>query len=608
MSKLLSLVGLMLLIAGCASPIKDANLTQKTTLAPTEGIVAVQIINNAERLSGLHENWTSVTAVRVDNIKQLKAEALEKAKSRAKGKPVDEAKLDWNPEMYSMRPIGAGAIGSQLFVGTMPAGEYIIADLEAYYSDGNMSSWITMQVGYNGGTFLVKPQTLANLGSLVFQPLKSIRQASFWNSNSSQRAYVTRMPQQVDFLPFVQAMYPLAAAQLQAKQTTGWQPDPLMSMRKDLAELSRGNVLLTGAAQGQSPMLFGKLGQLRQQQASGWKTTDLPTNSQVGAVLVTDQFTLVGAEQGEVFMRANSADAWQPLRPVPAVEAVISLVQSGAQFYALTQAEANINVYQFTDPTQPWQVIGTFKTQESGVYIRYGNPWLIASPAGVRVFNDIYLNEYHAAQKNWQTSKTTGLIRMADLGQGVVLGLESSSWDGIGDTLYSTDYGSSWQTLDRSSSFWAPSKFEYSLPVRVGDKLVLIDQVEERSTVNGKQLKQDVLRVTTKAIADAGQKGAWQAAGKAIAGCEILLPEISSAERIYALCEYGKVVSTADLGQSWRTEIHVDIDQMQAKQTAFMLKMLQQLKAEQAKDESAKDEPAKDEPTKDEQTNAQKTN
>lgn len=579
--RIVGLLACVLWLTGCASGIKDANLSKTSKLGPQDGMVAIQVINNTERLSGLHENWTSVYAVRLDNMKALKEAAIAKAKEKAKGKAVQEDKVDWEPDMYSMDPIGAGAIGSQLFVGTMPAGEYVISSLYAYYSDGNMSSWISMKVGYEGGTFVVKPQEFANLGSVVFQPLKSVRQDSFWSASNSQRAYVTRLPQQADLLPFVKTMYPQAASQLKAMGSSGWKADPIESFRRDLAELSRSNVLITDAAlsNGQRS-LFGKLGQIRRLLPSGWQTVDLPTNSQIGAVLHSTDFTLVGAEQGEVFLQRQGDSKWQAIRPVSADEAVIGLVQSGADFFALTSASKAVKVYRFGQPTDAWQTVGSFPVKQSGAFVRYGGAYLVAIPGGVRLFNDVFLNDFSTANGQWTTGRTSGLIRLVDLGSGVLLGLESSSWDGIGDTLYSADYGKTWVAMDRSSSFWAPSKFEFSLPARSGDKLVLIDSVSETTTVDGKPQKTSSLRITSKPIAAIASKGAWQAHGKAIPGCEILLPQVSDANRIYALCEYGKVVSTADMGNSWQIEINVNIEGMQQKQEQFLQKLVEQLKAQ----------------------------
>lgn len=584
----LLVVSTMVLLSGCASPIRDATLNQKTQLGSQDGLVAVQVVNNAERLSGLHNNWTSVTAVRLDNMQQLKAAAIQQAKEKAKGKAIDESKVDWTPEIYSMRPISAGGIGSQLFVGMMPAGEYTIAELEAYYSDGNMSSWITMPVRFTGGDFVVGAHQFTNLGGLVFQPLKSIRQESFWSNSSSQRAYVTRLPQTTDFLPFIKAMYPQAVSQLSTTTSTanGWKTDPLDHFRRDLATLSRTNVLLTSsaaAAAANEAWLYGKLGQVRHLEAGTWRVIDLPTSNQLGALLDTERFSLAGGEQGEVFYRATASSSWQRLTPVAATEAVIGFSQSGKDVFALTQSAAAVKIYKITDPVAAWREVGQFPIQISSVFIKYGSPWLVAIPSGVRLFNDEQAHDFNATTGQWTAFKTTGLMRLADLGGGVLIGLESSSWDGIGDTLYSADFGKSWLKVDRSSSFWAPDKFEYSLPAKVADRLVLIDMAAKPAIPANKPNKKS-LRLISKALSQLGEKTSWQVEGEAIPGCETLLPQISSADRLYALCEYGKVVSTADLGATWRTDIDVNIDAMQTKQQQFVRKLLDQLKAEEQKD------------------------
>ena len=133
---------LVSMLSGCATyDIRSTAIAKNQPLPATHGVVALQVINNAERLAPLHKGWTAVIVVRTDNMDAIKAAAIAEAKEKAekKGKTIDEDKVDWDPEIYELTPVYQGTVDSQLFIGSMPPGEYMISTLYSYYNGGDMS-------------------------------------------------------------------------------------------------------------------------------------------------------------------------------------------------------------------------------------------------------------------------------------------------------------------------------------------------------------------------------------------------------------------------------------------------------------------------------------
>ena len=55
----------------------------------------------------------------------------------------------------------------------------------------------------------------------------------------------------------------------------------------------------------------------------------------------------------------------------------------------------------------------------------------------------------------------------------------------------------------------------------------------------------------------------WEYLGDLKEDCATIVPELSTKERIYMLCDKGQLVYTNDKGASWQTDIEVDIESMQ---------------------------------------------
>lgn len=576
----------LLMLASCASSIKSTAISKTTGLTEGQGAVAVQVINNAERLSVHHTNWTEVIVVRIDNMAQLKQQAIDAAKQKAAAekRTFDPSKVDWDLDVYSLQPSTAGVIGSQLFVGSMPAGEYMISSLYAYYTDGNMSSWVTMPVRGAAGLFSVKEKQLTSLGALVFQPLLDVKSASFWSNSSSTKAFVTRVEEQ-NLEEYVFANYPQLKAQVDTKNILGWKADDLSVVRDELSQLAMKNawgdksLLLNQYGSGLIAAKFGQYHWLDKD--AKWHKGKLPTTAQLASVLETPSSIAIGAERGQVFIAKELAGDWRRLTPVSAQEAIVWMGKGIDGYYALTQNTRQYTVYQFSDIETPWQKIGQYSAKAESVWVQNGGVFAFVDKAGtLQLLNDNSLHHYDNAKKTWTTTKASAMRRVSQLADGSLLGLEISQWDGIGDQVISTDDGKSWQSLSRTLGLFGDRDAEASLPVKLADGTVVT------TTRVRKADKSSDLYIVSNDGTKVGAKAGWKEHHKVLDGCYSMLPELSQQHTLYFICKQGDVMQTSDFGGSWQLAVDIDVPAMQRSFDKLLDALKQQSAAEAAAEQT----------------------
>ncbi len=569
MKKFLLMLAFIHILSGCASTaIQSTAISTHTVLAPDQGVVVVQVINNTERLAPLHKDWSEVIAIRLDNADEKKQAAIDKSKSKHKNKrkPFDESKVKWEHDYYSLSPSTQGVINSQVFFGAMPEGEYIITTLYSFYSDGNMSSWVSMPVLDSAGRFTVEKKRLTSLGSLVFQPLLSIKEKSFWSSSSSQKAYVTRVDEQQPLADYVLGNLPQLAKQIDTYNPIGWKKDSYDSYRQSLGELARnnayGNIAISLSLNAKAA-LASKFGQLKLiNHDDSWELLNLPTNSEMLSIIEIKDRIYVGSEKGSLFYKKYSSDQqWIKDTPVSPKEAIVWMAEADSQYYAVTQSDLNYKVYSFTVPNEEWKEITSFKKTNTNWLVQYGGLFPVMTTTGtLRIFNDNKIYDYDPDSNKWNTKKGSSLRKIAKLNDGTLVGLEVSQWDGVGDQVVSIDNGDTWVDISRTLSLFGDNKTDLSLPAKLaGGQFVSLGRTPN------KDKKKSTLNIISNEIDGLDKRKTWQYHYPAKDSCETLLPELSQNKKLYFLCDQGQVVSTADFGKTWITEIDVDIASMQSK-------------------------------------------
>lgn len=562
----------VLFLTACNSTIKNTQIDKNKSLDVNHGVVGVQVINNVDRLATHHQGWTEVIVVRMDNFAEKKQQALAVAKAKAKTKDKDsitEDNVDWEPDFYSLTPTKEGLIDSQVFIGSMPEGSYIISSLYSYYNGGDYTSWLTMPVDYSTGLFKVQTGQLTNLGSVVFQPLLSVQQKSFWSQQSSQKAYVTRIDAQQKLDKFLLSNYPNLAQNLDLSAVLSWEKDDLDGFRSNLGNLSRqnayGKTAIPLTIQGKG-VIASKFGQIKWQDQQGqWHQLSLNTNSQLAAVLETDDKLMVAGERGEIFMANNWLGEWSQVSRVSANEAITWFGKGESHFYAMTQSINELNVYQFATLDSDWVKLKNFKRNTNNFWSVNGNVFPIMTKSGqLAVLNDNKRFEFNAQTNSWSEQKTTSMFSLSQLANGDLVGVEISQWDGIGDQVISQDSGKTWVTVNRHLMAFDDGETEKSLPVVFTDGTV-VTLGREKTKTQEKKTTTSELKLITTTIEQADNNKSWRYHGDAMPECATLLAQVSSADEIYFLCDKGDVVFTKDLGQSWQHVIKIDIADMQLK-------------------------------------------
>ncbi len=572
------IVAMVSYLAGCAAGIQNTRIDANKPLPLSHGVVAVQIVNNTEQLQNFHKGWTEVIAVRVDNQEELKALAVVGAKEKAKkkGEKFDESKVDWEPDFFSLTPFNEGVIDSQIFIGSMPEGQYMITSLYSFYSDGNMSSWISMPVFYSTGHFSVVAKQLTSLGTIAFQPLLSIKAKSFWSNSSSQKAFVTRLADQQSIDSYVQSHYPSIASQLSLNEINTWQDDELDTFRIKLGELARENAYSShdiGLSEVGKGALAARFGQLRLlDQAGSWRQLDLPTNAQLSSAVEFQGRLYIGGERGQLFFSPiDELDNWQSLSPVNAKEAIIWLGKGEQGIFALTKSTLQYTAYFIPDMVKPWQKIGEISGKGKSFWVVNGGVHPFITQAGeLRVINDNEIHDYNLVTNTWSKKKGTTLAKLSQNNKGVLLALEVSQWDGIGDQLISLNDGDDWITVKRNLQLFGDNKTEGSFVGYLeGGLVVTLGRVKNTA---GKS----ELRLISKPVSEVSNSSDWQIGGVAQTECQKILPNLSSENKVYFLCDQGKVISTADLGVTWQDEVRINIAQMQKQYEQLMDSIKQQ--------------------------------
>ena len=568
MNKLAIILAVIYSLVGCASTtIKSTSISTNTVLTPDQGVVVVQVINNTERLAPLHKDWTEVFAIRLDNADTKKQAAIDKAKK--KNKPVNEDKVDWEHDFYSLTPSREGVVNSQVFIGAIPEGEYIITTLYSFYSDGNMSSWVSMPVYFSAGKFNVKKKRLTNLGSLVFQPLLSIKNESFWNNSSSQKAYITRLEEQQPLAQYVLGSHPQLVEQIDVTNPITWQEDEYDSYRSKLGEISRKNaygniaISLNKNAKGALASKFGQLNILKND--NSWQQFNLPTNSEVLSILEIEDTFFVGSEKGNLyFKKIRSKQPWEKSAPISPKEAIVWMGKGSSQYYAVTQLNSNYKAYSFVHPKQQWKEVGMFKKTNTTWLVQYGGLFpIITSEGGLRIFNDNKIHDFLSDTGVWQVSKGSSMQKVAQLSDNTLVALEVSQWDGIGDQAVSIDNGNTWVAIDRSLSMFGDHKTDYSLPAKLeGDLFVSLGRKSGKGKGKGKG--KSTLNIISNKLEGLSKGKTWQYHYPAKDSCETLLPQLSNNAQLYFLCDQGQLVSTSDFGKTWVTEVDIDLKGMQS--------------------------------------------
>ena len=554
---------LSLFLTACQTTTESIN--EDKALTNGHGLAAVKVINNTDRLSQYHWYWTEVVAFRVDNYPEKLAEAEAKAResARLRGRTFNNDMIEVEYDMVSMMPLKDSLTTSITYSGTMPQGDYQIGLLYSSYYGGDVSAWIAMPVKDMGGTFTVKSNTFTDLGTVVFQPLKSTKEPAFWDTPSDNKAFVTPLRNPPSLAGEVQNKLPIMTVNIDMNEPLTWHSDESDEMRFELSDLAQNNPFgkhnfgLGSLVRGGIVGRFGSARVLDNNEQ--WSLIQAPTINQLISAMEYKQQIWFGNRNGDIFAWDSEADSWESFKLFSGDESIIWLGEHNQQIYAATRDAKTITVYELDPSTRQSKVIKTINSDRPSklFVVRGGIFFAITSSGKLRVFDDEKVHEYTPSTATWQTQETMKLYQLEQLDNGILVGHESSNWSVVGDQIVSLDFGNTWQTIDRRTGSITHIPVEDSLPIAFID-----------GTVISMSRKKGVARkifITSRRIDNAGKVSRMRFHGEAIPDCQIALPHLSHNKKIYYLCDDGKIVSSTDLGKTWVTEVENNLLDMQYK-------------------------------------------
>ncbi|RFF29673.1 hypothetical protein [Wenzhouxiangella sediminis] len=511
---------LSLLTACVTDPFIDTRPDDLAALPQDYGVVAVQVTNNAERLSPTLDTWTAAHVVDLDNTENR----------------------------FRLEPAGTGLLGSRVFVGALPPGHYRMYNMYSSAVLGDVSVWMHGPIPRSLGTFRIEANHLTSLGTVVFQPL-----GEFEADGESRTAHVfARLDEQEDLLGFVETATPELIGDLD-EGVHGWEFDSNSGQRAELAErieefavgtshhwLDDGRVAMTG------PM--GSI--LVREGLSDWRRIDTGFTQQLSTLVDTGHGYIAAGERGLV-LQADFLDGEWSAAPGPGNQAAIEWIgtMENGSLYAIAQAGDTTTLFHVEAESRQWEPVldfhyeqGIFFTGRGEVHARkLADDRLVTFADGRR----LVLDDSGGILEDQEDRHIFFLVTQPD---GVTLALPGSAWSGVGDQLYSHDVGASWKEAPddwpRESDRFDKGAMVLVLP---DGKTMAFSHKGEYNDFLKRWKYEDNPRLRV-----SGPDGNILEWGVEIEEqCSRMLPQISTAERVFARCDDGRLMVSEDRGQSW---------------------------------------------------------
>lgn len=513
---------LLLFVSACSDPLTETRPDLVDEIPENAGLVAVQVINNTNRIGPYLRNWTEVFVVDLND-----------------------------PEIrYRLRPSNTGLIDSQVFIGALPPGDYRIFNLHSLIR-GEYTVWMNAPISRDLGRFRVERNILTSLGTIVYQPLGEVEV-----DRATKKLYtVARVNELEDLTEFVRDAFPVQYEQVAVQAILGWEPDPHEQSHDELAQKVRA------FAFGMEPhrtsdglnVMTGKLGQIfvRRGEAD-WLRVDTGYSHQLLAFVAHENGFIASGERGLVLAADHLEGPWSVLPGPGSQEAVYWMTALGnGNFMALALASGDnaVRLYLIDSSFSTWKPVFQFdykpeRTFSGETMVRA----LHAANDNIILFADqrrVILNEHGDIVDD---SGGRSLHSYALQPDGMLVARPYRSHGGAGRIFVSDDKGETWVTLPYNGA--EERRTLPSLPVMEGNDawLMSIRRIEDRPSGRVQYAEHPSLRRSN----PDGEISEWGA--YVDEGCARLLPALSTPDQIFLMCEDGRILLSTDRGQSWSVD------------------------------------------------------
>jgi len=521
---------LALCMAGCAT-LPDAGLASDTPLVAGQGMVALQVVSNTERIGEKIPTWSEAIV-----------EDLDRRDDR--GKPI----------LHSIPGLYDGLTSTRVFVGALPPGRYAFRGLFASLQyAGGPTYYASAPAPSEAGRFLVEDGRLTELGTILFQPLHPDALATKMLDAPTTLDYVlTRISDSDALAEFVALKYPMASKSLGQREPLRWEPDALDESREALASAMRAYAIPVRAhpSSGGAVVFTGRLGSLQRRDAGGrWTSLNVSGYRELLAYREVGAEHFVGGERGAVCRATDFVGPYQcaslPNRNqnVVRIDAdtsgrvhVLAEERGRYRLYRLdTWPDAFAEVTSFGASAEVWAPQSVLVGARLPAAYRDGDILVVSS---VEATHSIDLRNGRRT-----TSEVPALWEAVEQSNGWIVASPSSTWSGTKPPIVSRDRGRTWKEISRLGVHGVLPYVDDT-----GDAIGLDNDATYVFVGWRKREKVAVLRA-------AGGAKENRQIGQLPFGCGELVTEASSDALLLARCHDGAMLRSTDGGASWTVDL-----------------------------------------------------
>lgn len=512
------------MVAGCMpDPFIETRPDTLDELPERHGVVAVQVTNNALRLSRQIDTWTAAHVVDLDDTQKR----------------------------YRLRASGTGLLNSRMFVGALPPGRYAIFNLHAFQQIGDYSVWFNAPVSRSVGTFQVDHGHLTTLGTLVYQPLGTTEV----EGKEKSLYIIVRTDEEEDLTSFALASFPDLEDSVHSGEF-GWDPDDMRVHRDEMAERIRSFAIGTEHHRlddGQIVMT-GPLGMVMVRNGDAdWQHVETGTSVRLAALTRHRNRYLAAGERGIVLAADHLDGPWLPVPGPGPMEAVYWLHgQPDGSLFALARAADTVRFYRVSADYSEWDSLLEFEYRQGVLFTGRGEVHAVALPeANIVVFGDGRRIVLDGDGKVLSDEENKHLQELQVQEGGTLVALPGSLWSGVGAFQYSRDGGDTWHKLRR------PGAGERERPATRYLHFVLPDGGSlafthrgYRHTTGGRFRYEENPRM--RRVSADGSILHW--GDDVELHCTGLVPGISTEARLFSWCDDGRLLMSKDQGRTWEVD------------------------------------------------------
>ncbi|MEH6451194.1 MAG: hypothetical protein V7765_21190 [Oleispira sp.] len=528
--KLLILIT-FLTLTGCAS-LPSTGIGPKG-IKLDHGLIVASTISNIDALNVYNEDWTEVIVYSIPETED------------------EESKI------YSLKKYPQENSGKSYYYGQVPTGRYTFGLLYSYYNNGSVSSWMRMPAGSASFSFSVSDYMVNDLGLFIYQPLHLDKRSHNRSDDKKlHQGFVVREDfDNSHFARKIEAEYNLDPFEYNDTPF----PEITTPLNKRLAKLSKKYFWKTDFIRlSNNPseiIAIGKLGQYAIKQGSTWTTYSIPSNDEILDISYINKLYYISTNKGITYSSPSLNRQNNTFDTIEFKQPTLWIGGYDDVLYSLTKDEQYTYCY-LKRKNEDWKEIGRFEKN-----FRLGS-----DPVTTAIIDDqgqlqvLLDGEMYRYNKTWVKFHSEDFEKVHQQNDEIFSAIVDGAL--IDDYIWiSKNKGRDWKSFPRDFHR-SNRRLSNSPPLLTDDGRVIslgnIYYIKNNKKSKSKTLSEETILMQVPYNSKEDTKTTdWKSFSKITPGCNYLASSISTLQKIYLICDDGKVTFSIDQGQTW--EIETDI-------------------------------------------------